>query len=145
MAPHWQLNREPFRFAFLRTGVLSIVVGGVVARLSGGIARWPLATLMALWPSFGGHWVEVWFINWLRPRLPIAHRVQAATRVGIWFVGGVGLALGMMLTATALAGFRYRHWPAWLLLGGLAFIGIELAVHLVLQLLGRPNFFNGRG
>ncbi|MDB5292193.1 MAG: hypothetical protein JWL69_3434, partial [Phycisphaerales bacterium] len=69
---------------------------------------------------------------------------QIAARVGVWFAGGVALAIGMRLTAMALAGFRPRHWPAWWV-GGLAFVGIELVVHLVLQLRGRPSFYNGRG
>ena len=128
----------------LRTGMIAIVVGAVLARLWGGLARWPMTTILLLWPSFGGHWVEVWFLNWLRPRLPIARGLQIAARVGAWFVGGAVLAIGMGLTAMALAGFRPAHWPAWWL-GGLAFIGIELVTHLALQLRGRPSFYNGRG
>ena len=128
----------------LRTGTIAIVVGAVLARLRGGLALWPMASLLVLWPSFGGHWVEIWFLNWLRPRLSIARGVQVAARVGVWFVGGTGLAICLGLTAMTLAGFRPRHWPPWWL-GGLAFIGIELVVHLVLQLRGLPSFYNGRG
>lgn len=144
MASQWQPYREPLRITVLRTGMIAIVGGAVLARWWGGLARWPLATLMVLWPSFGGHWVEVWFLNWLRPRLSIARWLQVAARVGVWFVGGNGLAIGMGLTAMALAGFRPAHWPAWWL-GGLAFIGLELVTHLVLQLRGRPSFYDGRG
>jgi hypothetical protein len=128
----------------LRTGMIAIVVGAVLARLWGGLARWPMATLLVLWPSFGGHWLEIWFLNWLRPRLSIASGWQVAARLGVWFAGGTGLAIGVALTAMALAGFRPARWPAWWL-GGLAFIGIELVAHLVLQLRGRPSFYNGRG
>ena len=144
MTSQWQPFREPFRITMLRTGMIAIVVGAVLAGLWGGLARWPLATLWVLWPSFGGHWVELWFLNWLRPRLSIARGMQIAARVGVWFVGGAGLAIGMCLTAMALAGFRPAQWPAWWL-GGLAFIGIELVAHLVLQLRGQPSFYNGRG
>ena len=113
----------------------------------GGLTRWPIATLLVLWPSFGGHWVDLWFLNWLRPRLPPARAVQLGARVAVWFVGGTGLALGMGLTAMLLAGFQPARRPAWWLggLGGLAFIGIELVAHLVLQLRGRPSFYDGRG
>ena len=104
-----------------------------------------MATLLVLWPSFGGHWVEIWFLNLLRPRLSIARGLQVSARIGVWFVGGAGLAVGMGLTAMALAGFRLAHWPAWWWLGGIAFIGIELVAHLVLQLRGRPSFYNGLG
>jgi hypothetical protein len=48
------------------------------------------------------------------------------------------------LTAMVLADFGPAHWPAWWL-GGLAFIGIEIVVHLMLQLRGQPSFYNGRG
>lgn len=110
-----------------------------------GRAR-PLAgsDLLVLWPSFGGHWVEIWFLNWLRPRLAISRGLQIAARVGVWFVAGIGLAIGMELTARALAGFRPARWPAWWI-GGLAFVGIELVAHPALRLRGRPNFYNGRG
>ena len=79
------------------------------------------------------------------PRLSIARGLQVSARIGVGFVGGAGLAIGMGLTAMALAGFRLAHWPAWWWLGGIAFIGIELVAHLVLQLRGRPSFYNGLG
>jgi hypothetical protein len=111
------------------------------------LARWPAFTLLALWPTLAGHCVEVWFLNWLRPRLPDARAVQVAARIGVWFAGGVALAVAMGLTATVL-GVRPPRWseygPAWWI-GGVAFIGIELIAHLVLQLRGRPSFYNGRG
>lgn len=128
----------------LRTGMIAIVVGAVLARFWGGLARWPMTTLLVLWPSFGGHWVEIWFLNWLRPRLSVAGGWRFTARLAVWFVGGAALAIGMRLTAIALAEFRQAHWPAWWL-GGLAFIGLELVSHLVLQFCGRPSFYNGRG
>ena len=145
MTPQWQPYREPLRATLARTGVIALVLGALVVRWSGGgLARWPLATLLMLWPSFGGHWVELWFLNWLRPRLSSARAAQAGARVAVWFVAGCGLALGMSLTAMALAEFRPAQWPVWWI-GGLAFIGVELVAHLVLQLRGRPSFYNGRG
>jgi hypothetical protein len=105
--------REPLRTTLVRTGTIAAVLGGVLAPWLGGWVRWPLATLLVLWFSFGGHWVEVWFLNWLRPRLPVARAVQVAARVGVWFAGGAGLGLGMALTAMVLAGFGRARWPAW--------------------------------
>jgi hypothetical protein len=148
MTSPWQPFQEPLRVTLLRNGTIAIVVGAVLARFWGGLTRWPLATLLVLWPSLGGHWVEVWFLNWLRPRISVARSGRVAARVGVWFVGGIGLAIAMRWTAMALAGFRLRHWPAWWVVGwvgGLAFIGIELVAHLALQLRRRPSFYNGRG
>lgn len=144
MTSPWQPFQEPLRNTLLRTVAIAVVAGGVLARFWGGLGRWPLATLLALWFSLGGHWLEVWFLNWLRPRLPVARIVQFGARIAIWFIGGMGLGLGMALTATALAGFQPSQWPAgWL--AGLAFVGLELAVHLLMQLRGLPSFYNGRG
>jgi hypothetical protein len=45
-------------------------------------------------------------------------------------------------------GLRPMRWGAWgsaWWVGGVAFIGIELVVHLALQVRGRPSFYNGRG
>jgi hypothetical protein len=136
--------REPVRSTLARTVTIALVVGGVVALLSGGPKRWPLATLLVLWPSFGGHWVDLWFLNWLRPRLAVTRAVQVAARIATWFVGGVGLGFGMELTATWLARLRPEQWPAWWQIGT-AFVGVEMVAHFFLQLRGRPSFYNGRG
>lgn len=145
MTSRWQPYREPVRVTLMRTGTIALVVGALLARWwGGGLARWQIATLVALWPSFGGHCLELWFLNWLRPRLPDTRVAQLGARVGVWFVGGAGLALGMGLTAMLFTEFRPAQWPGWWA-GGLAFIGIELAVQLVLQIRGRPSFYNGRG
>lgn len=140
----WQPFHEPLRITLARNGAIALVVGAILAPRLGGLAHWPLATLLVLWPSLGGHFIELWFLNFLRPRLPVARAVQFCVRIVVWFIGGTGLAFGMALTATALAGSRPAHWPAWWL-GGLAFIGIELAVHLMLQFRGKASFYNGRG
>jgi hypothetical protein len=144
MTPPLQPYREPLRTTLVRTGLIVLIAGAALALPWGGPARWPTATLLMLWPSFGGHWVELWFLNRLRPRLSAERAMQIIARLAVWFIGGVGLAIGMGLTAKALAGFPPTHWPHWWL-GGLAFIGIELIVHLVLQLRGRASFYNGRG
>ena len=145
MTSPWQPYRERLRTTLLRTVTLALILGAVVARLSGGgLIRWLVLSLLMLWPSFGGHWLDLWFINWLRPRLSAARGSQIAARLGVCFIGGVVLALGMALTALALPGFRAPPWPAWWI-GGVAFIGLELAAHLLLRLRGRPSFYDGRG
>jgi hypothetical protein len=144
MTSRWQPFSEPLHRTLMRNGTIAIVLGAVVARFWGGLSRWPLAALLALWPSLGGHLLEVWFLNWLRPRLSTARPVQIAARVVVWFVGGIGLALGMGLTAIVLTRSRPVHLPAWWM-AGLAFICLELAVHLILQLRGEPSFYNGCG
>jgi len=140
----WQPYKEPLGATVVRNSVIALAVGAVLAWRSGGLAQWPIATLLLLWPAFGGHLVELWFLNVLRSRLSAARAVHVAVRLVVWFVGGSILVLGTMLTAMMLTRFRPPHWAAWWL-GGVAFIGIELVAHLALQLRGRPSFYNGRG
>lgn len=132
-----------------RTGAIALGVGALVARPWGGgawLTRWGMAALLMLWPALGGHWVEVWFLNRLRPRISAARQVQVGTRLGVWFVAGVGLALGMAATATALGVHRtLSAWGRAWWIGGLGLIGIELIAHLVLWLRGRRSFYDGRG
>jgi len=143
----WQPSREPLGDTLLRTGTIALVAGSVLARYRGGLAYWPAATLLALWPALGGHYVEVGFLNFVRPRLPDTRAVHVAVRVGAWLVGGAVLALGMALTARALGEPRPAQWQAWRVgaVGGLAFVGVELLAHLLLHLRRRPSFYNGRG
>ncbi len=143
MASKWPLFREPLRDTILRNCAIAIVGGLVIARFARGLSHWWIPLVLLLWPTFGGHFMEVWFLNWLRPRLPFSRAVQVAARVTVWFIAGMLLMLCMQLTSDAL-GLQAAHWPAWWL-AGLAFIGIELLAHVAPQLRGQPSFYNGRG
>ena len=140
----WPPYREPLRSTLLRTVTIAVVAGAILALFLGGIKRWPIATLLMLWPSFGGHWVELWFLNWLRPRIPRSRFAHALARLVVWFAGGVVLATGAYLTATVLGRLPSQRWPAWWI-GGFVFIGLELVAQLALQLRGQPSFYNTRG
>lgn len=140
----WAPFREPLRTTLLRTIGIAAVAGGVFALVRHRPLLWPAATIVMLWPSLGGHWVELWFLNGLRPRLPDARGVQVAARVAVWFVGGIALGTGMWLTASALPRMRLPHVAAWWL-AGVAFIAVELLAHLGFRLRGRPSFYDGRG
>ena len=140
----WQPHREPMHVTALRTVGIAVVAGSVLALASRGRIAWPMAVLLVLWFSLGGHFVELWFLNWLRPRLPDARGTQIAARLATWFAGGVLLAFGMALSARVLTDARSARQPSWWI-GGVAFIGLELVVHLLLHLRGRSSIYNGRG
>jgi hypothetical protein len=144
MTSTWQAYREPFRTTLLRTIGIAVVVGGVLAWRYGSLYAWPLAALLVFWFSFGGHWVELWFLNWLRPRLPHSRVWQIAVRLAVWFVGGVGLGLGVGFTMRLFALTREGRSPRWWV-AGIVFIAVEFIAHLVLALIRRPNFYNGEG
>lgn len=154
MTPQFEPYREPAGVTLFRTGMIALVVGGAIARPwiggGGGLARWAITTLVALWPALGGHFVELAFLNWLRPRLPEHRSAHVVARLVIWLIGGTLLAIGMAATAwgvgAMLATPPTLYALRWLVMvGGVAFVGIELVVHLLLQVSGRPSFVNGRG
>ena len=137
----WQSYHEPLHVTLVRTGLVGLVLGLIVARLQSQRASWPQWTAFALWFSFGGHWVELFFLNWLRPRLASARWVQVTGRLFTWLVGGTLLIVGARITAASFSGQSLRL-PAWWL-GGPLFLCLELLVHALPQLRGQPNFYNG--
>ena len=68
--PQPKAFQEPIRQTLRRTVMIAVVVGAVIALSSRRLSNLLPGTVLALWPSFGGHWVEVWFLDWVRPRLP---------------------------------------------------------------------------
>jgi hypothetical protein len=136
--------REPIRTTLTRTVAIAVIVGAVVAWQMGKPARWPFATLVMLWPSLGGHFVELFFLDYLRPRVRGGRAAQIAIRVALWSGGGMALFACVRWTATALGGLPALERLAWWI-GGVAFVAIELVAHLMLRLAGRPSFYDGRG
>jgi hypothetical protein len=139
----WQPYREPLRATLLRSVFLAAAIGGIVAVASRRLSGWPYWALLALWVTLGGHYIEVWFLNWLRPRLPRARVPRVVTRLLVWFAGGILLLFAIRLSAAAFGLHALQSWPPRR--GGFAFIAIELIAHAFLQLRGRPGFYNGRG
>jgi hypothetical protein len=134
---------EPFSRALARNVTIAAVVALVVALVRRDLTLLlPVATL-AMWFSLGGHYVELAFLNGVRGRLHSDYWTQAIGRLMVWSAGGALLYAGMSATARLLWAEAWFLKPWWF--GGLAFPAIELAVHAVLALRRRPNFYDGRG
>jgi len=141
---NWEPYREPLRTTVKRTFLIAAIAAAILAPWMGGFHTWPLLALLLLWPAFGGHWVDVLFLNWLRPRLPSAPAVQRIARILVWFAGGVLLSIGARWTAAMFTPGRLEVWLWWAIAGTL-FVVIELVAHAALQMRGRPSFYNGAG
>ena len=136
---------EPLRRTLLRTVTIAIAVGAIIAWRIGFLRAWPIATLIVLWPSLGGHYVEIFYLNYVRLRLKPTRPTAIALRLLVWFIGGIVLALCMRGTAILLVPNRiHAPLPIWWI-SGLGFIAIELIVHAVLRSRGLRNFYDGRG
>ena len=136
--------REPLRVTLTRTVAIAAIAGAVLASRWGGLSRWPLTTTLMMWPTFGGHYVELTYLDVVRPRLSASRAVQALARIAMWFVAGALMVVAMRFTAIALRAPRSLPMSAWWI-GGFAFVGLELVAHLVLHARGRPSFYTGSG
>jgi len=139
----WPRVEEPFGRTLARNVAIAVAVGALVALACHAARRTLPTAAFALWFSLGGHYVEVLFLNHVRPRLASARAVQVLARLAVWFAGGVALYQCMIATAHAL-GLR-RLLPEWWWVGGLGFVAVELLVHVSLVLRRLPNFFRGDG
>jgi len=144
LTTEWQPYREPLRVTLTRTVSIALIAGALVSLGTGSLKRWPVMSLLVLWPSFGGHWIDLLYLNVLRPRLPASHTIQRTARIAVWFAGGILLAIGVQLTLRILVGRAPLVWLTWAVAGAL-FVAIELVAHAGLHLRGRPSFYNGLG
>lgn len=135
---------EPVRNTALRNGTIALGLGVILALAFGRPALFPQMAVVALWPSFGGHFVEILFLNYLRPLLPNSRPLLTLIRLGMWFVAGTAFAFCMKWTAVQLGITSHAKSPVWWI-AGLSFIGIELLAHLGLLLSGRRNFYSSTG
>ncbi len=134
---------EPWRATVLRTGGIALAFGMAAGLYEKNVAAVPVVTLVALWFSLGGHFVEVLMRNRLRHHVGGSGPVQAVTRLIYWFAAGSVLYAGAVATRAILTGRGLAPWPWWV--GGIFFVGLELVVHLVLRARGLPSFYDGRG
>lgn len=136
---------EPVLNTVVRNVAIALVGATAISASAGGWGRWAGAFLLMLWPTFGGHFLEIGFLNGLRPRLPARREVQVLARLGVWLVGGTLIALGMRVTAMAMTGGRGAGWLDRWWLGGPAFVVVELIAHAAMRARHRPSFYDGRG
>ena len=141
--PEWRPFAEPWRTTVLRTGSLALAVGLGVGLYQRRLAFVPLVTLMALWFTLGGHFLELLFRNRLHPRIGTQPLLLASARLFVWFLGGIALYAGALVTRAVLTGARVVPWPWWSV--GVLFVGVELLIHLLLRARGQPSFYDGRG
>lgn len=126
-----------------RTFTIALIPSIVIGLRTQNVAVTVTGFLAGLWFSFGGHWVEMLWLEQLRTRINPSRPIQILCRIGFWFAAGCALTFFMGLTIRAIDG----HSPIPnLAVGGLVFIAIELVVHAVLlHFRGRPSVYDGRG
>ncbi len=137
------MMREPFLRTLTRNTVIAAVVGvPLVLRFPGRAGfGWGYldAFTLGFCFAFFGHYVEVG----LRALPGIEDGAGRLVRIAGWFAGGLWCyVVGRWLWV--LYGRDIRQLPG-LVWGGVFLVALELALHYVLKLEGRPNFYEGRG
>jgi hypothetical protein len=142
MRGQWAPFAESWRITALRTGSLAVAIGMGVGLYQRQLAVVPLVTVLALWFTLGGHFLEVLFRNQLGRRIGGQPR-QSVARLAYWFAGGSVLYAGALATLALLTGRRPGPWPWWA--GGVGFVVAELLIHQLLRARGHASFYNGLG
>jgi hypothetical protein len=150
-------HRESLTATVTRTFAIAIVLafmGNLIhfrhlPKTSGEWHRWLTLVVFVAWFSFGGHWVELAYLNGIRPK--IAHWSDISlsfVRLTVWLIGGTILLLGAIMSRDLILNSEFPGYsnifPA-VLYGGPVFCAIELVVHVLLFHRGKPSFFNFRG
>jgi len=139
----WVKSAESWRTTALRTGGLALIIGIGVGAARHNFSLAPPLTLLALWFTLGGHFVELLFRNQLRQHISHGAVAQLVARVVYWFAGGSLLFEGALVTR-ALLGVQLRIPYSWWM-AGIAFVAVELLIHLFIRSRGQANFYDGRG
>ena len=90
---------------------------------------------------FGGHWLELLFINYIKFELPQNIFVLYVSRVIYWFLSSIPL----FIIANFIIGIflhKNRNPNSWWAFG-LLYIGIELFMQLITHLRFKKSFYNG--
>ena len=90
---------------------------------------------------FGGHWLELLFINYIKFSLPKNIFVLYFVRICYWFLSSIPLFALASLTNNLLSN-KTRHLGNWWTFGFL-YIGIQLVMYAIMQIRLKKSFYNG--
>ena len=141
-------NTEPIGQTLIRTVITTTIIAAIIYWLhlfpSGGKSK--LSLFEMIWSIvfcivFGGHWLELLFINRIKFYLPNNILVLYLIRIGYWFLCAVplfyiaGLVCNLFNYQTGVLG---KWWTF-----GIFYIGIQLVMHGIMQLRYKKSFYDG--
>jgi len=90
---------------------------------------------------FGGHWLELLFINQIKFALPKNMLLLYSIRIAYWFLCAIPLFFIAELVDN-LFSHKTAHLGHWWTFG-FFYIGIELLMHALMQISFKKSFYNG--
>ena len=141
-------NTESFIQTLIRTVLTTTIIAVILYLLhifpSGGeskLALFEMIWLVVFCIVFGGHWLELVFINQVKFVLPKNILLLYLIRIGYWFLCSIPL---FFLANSITNLFSHKtgqlgHW--WIF--GFFYIGIQLFMHGIMHIRFKKSFYNG--
>jgi hypothetical protein len=145
-------NPEKFTESFIRTVIRTIVTTTIIAIILFWSHVFPtgdkskLTLFEMIWSIvfcmvFGGHWLELLFINYIKFALPENILLLYFIRIVYWFLCSIPL---FFIADQVDNSFSHKtgHLGLWWTFG-VFYIGIELLMHALMQITSKKSFYNG--
>ena len=141
-------NTEPLLQTIIRTIITTTIIAVILLLLrvfpAGDKSKLTLFEMiwsMVFCIVFGGHWLELVFINSIKFALPKNIFLWRCLRIVYWFLCAIPLFFLMNLVANL---FQYPagHLGRWWVFG-LFYIGIQLVMHALMHTRFKKSFYNG--
>ena len=137
---------------FIQTVKWSIITTTIIAMILFLLRVFPtngqsgLAVFGTIWSVifciyFGGHWLELLFVNHIKFILPKNIILLYFVRICYWFLCSI-LLFTLASLPDNLLSHRTRHLGNWWTFGFL-YIGIQLIMNVIMQIRLKKSFYNG--
>jgi hypothetical protein len=141
-------NTEPFAQTIIRTIVTTTIIAVILywAHIFPSGGRSKLSIFEMIWSAvfcivFGGHWLELIFINRLKFALPQSILLLYFVRIAYWFLCSIPLFFAAELIANLFSDNTVYLGHRWMF--GFFYIGIQLIMHAIMQIRFKKSFYNG--
>lgn len=141
-------NREqPFQ-TMMRTVITTTVITVILTlcHIFPGVVISQFSVVGTLWLMvfcivYGGHWLELLYINQVKFLLPLKRGVFYFTRIIFWFLSSLPLFILANWVGNSLTNYSLHLGKWWAF--GIFYVGLELFMHTVMHLRWKKSFYNG--
>ena len=139
---------EPILHVLLRTSLTAVILASIfnykelfAGDFSSKMKLLGIESAATMCFVFGGHWLEIFFINFLKNYLPKNLFVLYPVRIAYWYISAIPLYFLYHYVSNFLTGKNYEIGNWWMI--GITYIFIEMVMYGILFLLMRKSFWNG--
>ena len=141
-------NTEPFIQTVKRTVITTTIIAIILflCRVFPTAGKSSLVVFGTIWSVafcivFGGHWLELLFINHIKFSLPKNMLLLYFIRICYWFVCSIPLFVLAVLVNNLFShrAANFDHWWAF----GFIYIGIQLLMYAIMHARLKKSFYNG--